>query len=283
MVKFVSFLAEAEKLNYPTLLHAEVAHIVQRFFANFKAVDTVLLLNSCARGKGTKQSDLDIAVLLKADEPEEAVEHLEAKWKNYAHDNDAIQAFEQMGAFTKVHLDVINGRYAPPKWDDGGGPDGFELEIGNHIAYSVPIADAGASYRALRQKWLPYYDDGLRADRMRMVKQAALYDLSYIPALVERGLIFQAFDRLYKAEQEFLQLLMIQKRRYPIAYNKWIQEQLVDWLNMNELFAELQNIIAVRSLAGENLLENQAKLKRLIDALYDDEHAKHYKDGFFPK
>jgi len=55
------------------------------------------------------------------------------------------------------------------------------------------------------------------------------------PFLLNRGLYFHAFDRLYKAFQEFLQALFVARRIYPLAYNKWIREQVADWLALPDV------------------------------------------------
>ncbi len=60
--------------------------------------------------------------------------------------------------------------------------------------------------------------------------------------MVDRGLYFQAFDRLYNAHQEFLQALFISRRTYPIVYNKWIHEQIVDILHLPELYESIKFI-----------------------------------------
>src|SRR4029077_2956770 len=54
-----------------------------------------------------------------------------------------------------LHLDVIDGTYVPSVWDDGGGPDDFELEIGNHIAYSVPLWEGSDAYRSFARALAP--------------------------------------------------------------------------------------------------------------------------------
>src|SRR5207253_3099325 len=51
--------------------------------------------------------------------------------------------------------------------------------------------------------------------RLAMVREACARDLEAIPFLLNRGLYFQAFDRLYKAFQEFLQALFVARRIYP--------------------------------------------------------------------
>ena len=112
---------------------------------------------------------------------------------------------------------------------------------------------------------MPYYDEPLRVQRLRMVSQACAYDLEHVPFFVRRNLYFQAFDRLYKALQEFMQALFIRHGRYPIAYNKWIREQVEEVLQLPDLYAPLTGIIAVGRLEGETLNEKADTLKRLLD------------------
>jgi hypothetical protein len=139
------------------------------------------------------------------------------------------------------------GEFIAQPWDDGGGPDTFEIGIGNLVAYSAPLGESGPHLGALRAHWLPYYDEALRLDRLAMVREACLYDLAHVPFFAGRGLFFQSFDRLYKAFQEFLQALFISQRVYPIAYNKWIREQVEGWLGLPELYAQLPALSVSRN------------------------------------
>ena len=52
-----------------------------------------------------------------------------------------------------------------------------------------------------------------------------------------RRLYFQPFDRQYNAYREVLQAMFITWRAYPIAYNKWIREQVEEILGLPELHA----------------------------------------------
>src|SRR5215467_13349629 len=80
-----------------------------------------------------------------------------------------------------------------------------------------------------------------------------------------RSLYFQAFDRLYKAFQEFLQALFVARRTYPLAYNKWIREQVADWLALPELYEELPPILSVRKIEGAELAQNADALRGLLE------------------
>lgn len=113
--------------------------------------------------------------------------------------------------------------------------------------------------------WLPYYDTTLQTQRLNLAKEACHYDLDHIPLFVERGLYFQAFDKLYSAFQKFLQTLFIKNKTYPIAYNKWIKDQVIDILRLPELYKELPNIISVNKIDSIELNEKAKKINYLLD------------------
>ena len=85
-----------------------------------------------------------------------------------------------------------------------------------------------------------------------------------MPGYVERGLYFQAFHRLYQAFQEFLQALFISRRVYPIAYDKWVQEQIADILAMPELYRQLVKLLEISHFEGDEIARNAAALKALL-------------------
>lgn len=56
--------------------------------------------------------------------------------------------------------------------------------------------------------------------------------VAHIPLYVRRGLYSQSLGRLWHVFQEFMQALFIAPRTYPIAYNKWVREQVEDSLGL---------------------------------------------------
>lgn len=252
-------------LKFPTPLHEQAAETAYGFFAPQSAVDTVLVVNSCARGQGVPESDLDMAVLLSPDAPEAEAARLETLWRQALRENQALRDFQASGEHAHLHLDLVRGNYIPEVWDDGGGPDGFELGIGNQVAYGAPVGAAGPYYRALQARWLPYYGADLRRQRLEMARAACLYDLGHVPFFVKRELYFQAFDRLYKAFQEFLQALFIARRVYPLAYNKWIRMQVAEWLGLPELYRALPRLISVENIESDALIERASDLAALLN------------------
>ena len=70
-------------LRFPTALHREVANLVGDFFSSHSCVDTILVVNSCARGRAVAGSDLDMAVLIKPTAPSQEVQSLTMKWQQF--------------------------------------------------------------------------------------------------------------------------------------------------------------------------------------------------------
>jgi predicted nucleotidyltransferase len=251
-------------LKFPTPLHEQAAETAYSFFQPQASVDTVLVVNSCARGQAVPESDLDMAVLVLPGTPEEEVARLEALWRQELA-NDVLRRYQESGKLAHLHLDLVRGQYIPEVWDDGGGPDGFELGIGNQLSYAALMHAAGPYYRQLQANWLPYYGADLRRLRLEMVRAACVYDLEHVPFFVRRGLYFQAFDRLYKSFQEFLQALFIARRMYPLAYNKWIRMQVEEWLGLPELYRALPPVISVRNIEGSELMDRASDLNDLLE------------------
>jgi predicted nucleotidyltransferase len=254
------------RLGFPTRLHQQVAELVKELVTTQAQVDTVLVVNSCARGQATPQSDLDMAILTPPTVTTEAILGLEESWREHLAAQPVVMHFKQTSSFAQLHLDFFNGPPAPTVWEEGaGGPDGFELEIGNRLVYGAPLGEAGPYLVELQAQWLPYYADDLRLQRLAMARAACLYDLAHVPMYVSRGLHFQAFDRLYKGFQEFLQALFIARRTYPLAYNKWIREQVETWLGLPELYRELPPILSVGNIESAELTEKAEALQLLLD------------------
>lgn len=255
---------------FPTPSHADAAAAIVDFAQSWP-VRAALLVNSCARGVATPQSDLDMALLVDPALPADARLAIEAAWAERYRRDSVFRRLEANGPFARVHLDVIDGQYTPTVWDDGGGPDGFELEIGNHLAYAVALWQDGTAFAELRARWLPYYDEALRAARLRMARDAVALDIERVRSYARRDIPFYAFDRLYHGAQELLQAVFIARRVYPLAYNKWIHEQVVGWLGLPELYDELAGLIALGRMERGALLDRADRLAIMLDRYAPDD------------
>lgn len=251
--------------TYPTLEHQAAAEAIVEFFATNYTIDAVLLVNSCARGKATRDSCLDIVVLAKPELLRSQLSALERDWSNFEQTNPALEAMKKVGKYSVVHPDFIDGAFAPVERDEAAGPDSFELEIGNFLAYSVPLWQGSDYLARLKQRWLPYYDEGLRQQRLNMVRHYCLNNLHHIPLHIERGLYFQSFDRLYNAYREFLQALFIARRTYPIAYNKWIREQVEEILALPELYRQLSHLFEIKQFESFEIADKAEEVEQLLE------------------
>ena len=251
--------------SYPTPEHQIAAEaIVDHFVSNFK-IDAVLLVNSCARGKATRDSCLDIIALAKPDESRSQISALEAGWQEFEKSNQAVNALYKVGKYSVVHPDFIHGVFDPREQDEADGPDDFEVQIGNFLAYSVPLWQGSDYYSQLKAQWLPYYSEELRLKRLDRVRWYCLNNLHHIPLYIERGLYFQSFDRLYNAFREFLQALFIARRTYPIAYNKWIHEQVVEILGLPELYEQLSHLFEVKHFESGEITDKAKEVEELLE------------------
>jgi len=251
------------KAKYPSIEHENAAQALVDFFAG-QDVDAVILTCSCARGKASRGSCLDIAILMS---PEKFAAHkneLERRWDEFYESEAVFESLHRLGKFSHVDLEFTDGRFEPQQRGWTSGPDNFELEIGNTVAYTVPLLERTGYFFHLKEQWLPYYNDRLRQRRLADVRKYCLNNLDHIPLYVERGLHFQAFHRLYDAYREFLQALFISRRTYPIAYDKWIREQVVEILEMPELYNRLVGLLEISDFESDEIACKGKELGRLF-------------------
>lgn len=249
---------------YPTPQHQRAAEAIVHHFSARSDIEAVLLVGSTARGKASKESCLDITVLLRPEILATRREEIEQQWTEHYKRDPVFQTLLKMGAYTHVDLDVINGCFTPGYHGWTSGPDEFELEIGNALVYSVTLFQNGTYLDELKAHWLPYYAEQLRRERLAMVRRFCLNNLDHIPSFVERGLYFQSFNRLYDAYREFLQALFIARRVYPIAYDKWIREQVEDILGLPELYPQLPRLFEIQRFESTELAQKAEDVRRWL-------------------
>jgi hypothetical protein len=247
-------------LQFPTDAHRNAAQECALFFAGFKETDAVLLTCSCARGKAVRDSCVDIAILHHPDANPGLLQEMHTLWNHEYAANDVYAQLKSVGKYTMIDLDFIDGNLNEGTHQWTSGPDPFELEIGNYLVYSRPLYTSSIYFNELRLRWLPYYNDEMRRRRLSMIKVFCINNLHHIPSYVERKLYFQSFNRLYHAMGEFLQALFIKNRIYPVAYDKWIHEQLTEILHYPELYSELVKLMEYRQFESN---EHVAKAERL--------------------
>src|SRR5207247_8205975 len=90
-------------------------------------------------------------------------------------------------------------------------------------------------------------------------------NLHHIPLYIELGLYFQSLDRLYNAYREFLQALFIARRTYPIAYNKWIREQVEEILGLSELYVQLTHLFEIKRFESIEIADKAIEEEQLLE------------------
>lgn len=181
------------------------------------------------------------------------------------YDRPVFQKLAAVGKYAHVDLEFSDGNFVPTPHGWTNGYDEFELVIGNYLVYSIPLYQKSNYFQVLKAQWLPYYDETLRRNRLSMVRKYCLNNLDHIPLYIECGLHFQCFNRFYDAFREFLQALFIARRTYPIAYDKWIQEQIVKILGLPKLYEQLLHLFEIRNFESSEILDKANTLRRLLN------------------
>ena len=99
---------------YPTPEHQAAAEAIVEFWATHYNIDAVLLANSCARGKATRDSGLDMVALARPELLCSQLSTLEADWARFEKTNPAISAMKKVGnglRFSRraLHPNTTNG------------------------------------------------------------------------------------------------------------------------------------------------------------------------------
>ena len=251
--------------QFPSSVHARAAESATEFLASCDEVDAVMVVGSSARRSDA--NDLDISALVTSSE---AVSEVEARFGQFADGRSEFEALSALGPFVEMDFHALSGDFAPGPRGWTSGPDAFELELGNEVAYSLPLWERNGRLSELRSQWVPFYGEGLRAVRLKDARMYVVNDLEHVPLMIKRDEPFHAFHRLYLAHQGFLQALFISRRKYPIAYDKWIREQLEDLLGLPQLYQELPSIIGVRELELSSLRRSADRLRQLLEAWTSD-------------
>jgi predicted nucleotidyltransferase len=247
------------KFKFPTKHHEKIFNSCVDFFKSEPDVLALTLICSCARGEGSPDSDIDLEIF--ANNPLVGEEIIE----RFSEFSSKFEKSAEVGRF--FHVDVHLGftKYMPVKrgWTDA--PDEFELRIGNSFIYSQLVFEKDGFFTKAKEKYLPYYDEELRQAKLKEGLKYCENNIGHIEPMVKRGLYFHAFSRLFHATQEFLQALFISKKVYPIAYDKWIKKQIVEILELPELYKEFVSIHEIKHLESDELIEKGKKLQSLID------------------
>jgi predicted nucleotidyltransferase len=89
---------------YPTPEHQKAAEAITAYFVSNYKIDAVLLVNSCARGKATRDSCLDIVMLVNPDESRSRLKDLEVGWEEFESGHSKlVQSWQIFGRTPRLY------------------------------------------------------------------------------------------------------------------------------------------------------------------------------------
>ncbi|MCC6933861.1 MAG: hypothetical protein IT292_11530 [Deltaproteobacteria bacterium] len=145
--------------SYPTTTHQRAAEAATSFFSSKAEVEAILLTCSCARGKATKDSCIDIAVLAPEAMLADKKDKLELEWQDYYQQDNIFSDLHAVGVYSHIDLLLFSGNFHPAELSWTTGADEFELAIGHLVAYAVPLFERNSRFQELRKRWLLYYSE----------------------------------------------------------------------------------------------------------------------------
>lgn len=252
---------------FPTERHRAAAESLVDHLAPDDRVQAVLLTCSCARGRAVPESCVDIAVLVAASDLPAFRGDEARRIDAFIASDPACVALQKSVPWSGVDWDATAGEFQPGYHGWTSGADGYEIEIGNTLAWAHPLLLRGTRFEELQARYLPFYAEELRDSRLAMVLRYAHNNLEHVLPFARRELYFQALKRLSHALEEYLQALFIARRIYPIAYDKWVREQVGVVLGEPGIYAELEGILTVPEFSVAAFEQRAGRLKRLVDAI----------------
>jgi len=263
-----SYLARFHKVPaFATPLHERACESVIDCLANDRRIAALLLTCSCASGQASSQSCVDMTVLVR---PEHHAQFAAKAWpliEQFIAEDAACQALQANVPFDGIDIDLSSGQFSPDPHGNTTGPDWYEVEIGNTLAWVHPLLRHGAYLAELQTRYLAYYDDKLAQRRLETVLAFAHNNLDHVMPTARRSLYIQAHKRLMNTMSEFLQALFISRRIYPIAYDKWIREQLVDILQEPAMYDLVIDALAIPILDEFEFSRPADALRQALESL----------------
>jgi len=267
----------------PSPAYDKIIEKMVDYYKSDSRVFAVVLFGSLARGQGVPGSNIDLVVFVYPKDFKSffKIENTHKRVDDYIKMGGKPNYYlgatcgPRTGQETEYSIDFNDIRVNLMFRDDiprlrdqvGICVDHFELDIGNYFVYCLPLYERDDTYKSLARKYLPYYGDDIRKERLEATRKEFDYRIERAKKMAERGLVFNSISQLYISFAILLQHLFIRKRKYPIYYRKWIKSQIVDILHEPELYEQLLQIYAIPKLTSE-ILKAKADLLHNIMQKY---------------
>lgn len=273
-----------KKLNpsFPTSEHEKIVNIMTDYFKSDPRIFAVVLEGSLARGQAVIGSCVDLGIFIYPDDMGKFFRREETRKRiaDYAKMGGKTQRYwgespdsrrdiemEHEIEFEDSLVDVdLLFRSDIPRLRNQLGicQDQFDLGVGNLFVYCIPLYERDNTYKSLAKKYLPFYDDEIRKERLEGTRKEFDQRIQKIKWLADRGQLFDCYSQLLLSFKIFLQHLFIKERKYPISYKKWIKYQITDILHKPELYEKLTGVLALRP-SSEVMKTNADLLNSLME------------------
>lgn len=247
-----------DDIRFPTSRQRDLTgRIVEELTSN-PNVEAIAITASLAMGYAEDVSDLDLAICARTDH----VQELQALCAeiNERYDREAN---------LWVDTDVIDGNFQPGAmgWCE---VDSFEKEVGNLVAYAIPVYERTDLFKEIHARWTPYFDEELaRRREHRWAQLSANHCVQGMKSL-RRGFPLDAVDHFHMGVQSYVALLFVAARVYPVDYLKRVDLHLVNLLGRPGLGDQLREIYDFGAVDSDKLEASFRKLDALTRAEYDD-------------
>jgi len=255
---------------FPNERYRDVLEKMAKYFEALPGVFAVILTGSLARGKAVEGSCIDLSVFIEKKQFERLAAGLRARVKAYSRLGGEVCYFhgeiEGGVEFGDVRVDVnfTDGKFRSGHMSFDVVRDELETTIGNLLVYCVPLFEKGDKYQLLRSRYLPFYNDALRKERLDGTNEELSYKSWKTRWLASRGEYLAALETLLETHGIFLQHLFVKERKYPIDYVKWLKEQCETILGMPELYPKLTAVVEGIKLNEKGIINKAAMLEQLM-------------------
>jgi len=259
-----------EGILFPNENYRRTLEKMVDYFRVFPGVFAVVLTGSLVRGKAVEGSCIDLCVFLHKEDYERLASGVKARAKAYSrmggevcYYTSEVEGGVEFGD-VRVDMQFTDGKFQRGHMSFDIVRDEFETTIGNLLVHCMPFFQKGNRYQHLGARYLPFYDDAIRKERLDGTSEEFNYKAWKAHWLASRGEYFSALETLLETERIFLQHLFIKERKYPIDYAKWLKEQCETILCMPELYRKLTGVVEGIKLSKRGIIKKTSMLERMM-------------------
>lgn len=140
-----------------------------------------------------------------------------------------------------------------------------------------PTPEHQAAAETMVEFWATHYDiDAVLLVNSCARGQATRDSCLDIVALARPELLrsqLSALEADWARFEETKQALFIARRTYPIAYNKWIREQVEEILGLPELYTQLTLLFEIKQFASSETADKAEEVEQLLEKYAPDRSA----------